>query len=112
MAIQHVKYFLKEMGQPIDQSILKSILYDTDKIEELDKKAQTLLSNATCKSLVSPAIPQPETARVELHTITRISSPIIDGMKNDGGDGGVVETGTVVAAVCENESIQPMKVDD
>ncbi len=112
MAVQHVKYFLKEMGQPVDQSILKSILYDTNKIEELDKKAQKLLSNAACESLVSPAIPQPETARVELRTVARISSPIIDGMKNDGDDGGVVESGTVVAAVCEDESIQSMKVDD
>ncbi len=109
MAVQHVKYFLKEMGQPIDHSILKSILYDANKIEELDKKAQTLLSNATCEP---PAIPQPGTARVELHTITRISSPINDGMNTEGGDGGVAETGAVVAAMREDESIQPMNVDD
>ncbi len=111
MAVQHVKHFLKEMGQPVDQLILKSILYDSNKINELDKKTQKLLSNAACESLVSPAIPLPETARVELHTVARTCNPIVDGMKDDGGGGGGVEAGAVVATVYEDESVQPMQED-
>ncbi len=113
MAVQHVKHFLKEMGQPVDESILKSVLYDSNKIGELDKKTQKLLSNVTCES--TRAMPLPETARVELHTVTRASSPIVDGPKNDRGDGGSssggVETGAVVATVNNDESVQPMQED-
>ncbi len=113
MAVQHVKHFLKEMGQPVDRSNLESILYDSNKINELDKKAQKLLSNSACKSLVSSAIPLPETTRIELHTVAHTSDPIVDGMKDSegGGDGGIQAGAVVATAYKEDASVRPMQED-
>ena len=46
-ALQHVKQFLRLMGQPIDQEALKSVLLSLDEIEKLAPAPSSIANDTT-----------------------------------------------------------------